>query len=326
MKAVICHEFGPIESLVVEEVPDAVVRPRQVVVDVHACAASFPDALIVQGLYQHKPPFPFSPGAELSGVIREVGDGVTDLQVGDRVIANTGYGSLAEQAAVPAHLCVKIPDTVDHIHASAFLSAYGTSYHGLFNRGQLKAGETLLVLGAAGGVGLAAVELGVVHGATVIAAAGSDEKLDLCRRYGATSTINYSTEDIKERVKELTNGKGADVVYDAIGGQYSEPALRATAWGGRFLVVGFAAGYVPKVPLNLALLKGCSIVGVFWGAHVSAEPELHQANIAELMRLWGDGQLNPHVSAVYPLEQSVQAILDVANRKAMGRVVVTFDR
>jgi NADPH:quinone reductase len=325
MRAVLCNEFGPIESLVLTEVEPPVLKAGYVLIETRACAVSFPDVLMVQGLYQYKPPFPFAPGTELSGVVLAVGDGVEDVAVGDRVLANIGYGGLAAQVAVPAQLCIRFADDVGFVEASAFLSAYGTSYHALHDRGHLQPGETLLVLGAAGGVGLAAVELGAAHGATVIAAASTPEKLEMCRLHGASMTINYSAEDLKERVKDLTDGRGADVVYDAVGGPYSEPALRATAWEGRFLVVGFAAGDVPRIPLNLALLKGCAIVGVFWGAAISRDPQAHLRNVDALMTMWRDGRIHPHVSAVHPLEESVQAIRDVADRKATGRIVVTFD-
>jgi NADPH2:quinone reductase len=323
MRAILCKEYGPPESLVLEEVPDPDAKPGQVVIDVEACSVNFPDVLIIQNLYQFKPPLPFSPGAEVAGTVSAVGDGVTGLAVGDRVFASTGWGGLAEKVAAPAPACIPIPDGITAPEASAFLYAYGTSQHALKDRGRLQPGETLLVLGAAGGVGLAAVELGVVMGATVIAAASTEEKLALCREYGAAMTINYAEEDLKTRIRELTGGAGADVVYDAVGGSYSEPALRSTAWNGRFLVVGFAAGDIPKIPLNLPLLKGCEVVGVFWGAFVGREPERHKANVAELIELWKGGQLHPHISSTYPLEQAGAAIRELADRKAKGKVVVT---
>ena len=323
MRAVLCKTFGPPESLVVEEVPDPQPAPGQVVLDVEACAVNFPDVLMIQDQYQFKPPLPFSPGAEVAGVVRSVGDGVDSLRPGDRVFASTGWGGLAEQVAVGANACIPVPDGVDAVHASTLLYAYGTSHYALKDRGALQPGEVLLVLGAAGGVGLAAVELGAVMGATVIAAASTEEKLALCRDHGAAMTINYAEEDLKARVKELTGGKGADVVYDAVGGSYSEPALRSMAWDGRFLVIGFAAGEIPRVPLNLALLKSCSIVGVFWGAFVGREPEQNRRNIEELMAMWQEGKLRPHVSATYPLERAGEAIRALADRKALGKVVVT---
>jgi NADPH2:quinone reductase len=323
MRAVLCKEFGPPESLVVEDIDPPEAGPGQVVIDVHACAVNFPDVLIIQNLYQFKPPLPFSPGAEVAGVVRAAADDVEGVRVGDRVFASPGWGGLAEQVAVAATSCVPVPEGIDLVPASAFLYAYGTSHHALKDRAALQAGETLLVLGAAGGVGLAAVELGAQMGAAVIAAASTDEKLALCRERGAAMTINYSTEDLKTRVRELTDGRGVDIVYDAVGGPYSEPALRSTAWDGRYLVVGFAAGEIPRVPLNLPLLKQCSIVGVFWGAFVGREPERHWRNVEELLELWRSGAIRPHVSATYPLERAGEAIRELADRKAQGKVVVT---
>jgi NADPH2:quinone reductase len=323
VRAVLCKAFGPPESLVLEEVDDPVPGDGQALIDVHACAVNFPDVLMIQDMYQFKPPLPFSPGAEVAGVVSAVGAGVEGVSVGDRVIASPGWGGLAEKVAVNAEAMIPVPDDIDLTHASAFLYAYGTSHYALKDRGKLQPGETLVVLGAAGGVGLAAVELGAVMGANVIAAASTDDKLELCREYGASMTINYATEDLKSRIRELTGGVGADVVYDAVGGDYSEPALRSMAWGGRFLVIGFAAGTIPKVPLNLALLKSCDIVGVFWGAFVGREREKHRQNIAELMEWWREGKLRPHVSSTYPLEKASDAIRELADRRAKGKVVVT---
>jgi NADPH2:quinone reductase len=309
--------------LVLEEVDDPVAGNGQVVIDVHACAVNFPDVLVIQDMYQFKPPLPFSPGAEVAGLVSAVGPGVDNLAVGDRVLGSPGWGGLAEKVAVNAEQVVPIPDGIDLLHASSFMYAYGTSQYALKDRGHLKPGETLVVLGAAGGVGLAAVELGAAMGANVIAAASTDDKLELCREYGAAMTINYATEDLKTRIRELTGGVGADVVYDAVGGPYSEPALRSMAWEGRFLVIGFASGEIPKIPLNLALLKSCDIVGVFWGAFVGRERARHRKNVAELMRWWTEGKLRPHVSSTYPLERAGEAIRELADRKAKGKVVVT---
>jgi len=322
VRAVLCKAFGPPESLVLEEVDDPVAGDGQVVIDIHACAVNFPDVLIIQDMYQFKPPLPFSPGAEVAGVVSSVGPGVTELSVGDRVLSNPGWGGLAEKVAVNAGQAMPIGDELDFEHASAFMYAYGTSHYALKDRAHLQPGESLVVLGAAGGVGLAAVELGALMGANVIAAASTDDKLDLCREYGASMTINYSTEDLKIRIRELTGGAGADVVYDAVGGAYSEPALRSMAWEGRFLVIGFAAGEIPKIPLNLALLKSCDIVGVFWGAFVARDRTRNRENIDELMSWWRDGKLRPHVSSVYPLEKSADAIRELADRRAKGKVVV----
>jgi NADPH2:quinone reductase len=319
-----CKAFGPPESLVIEEVEDPKPESGQVVVDVEACAVNFPDVLMIQDMYQFKPPLPFSPGAEVAGTVSAIGEGVDTLDVGDRVLASPGWGGLAEKVAVDARSAIEVPDGIDAVHASSFLYAYGTSHYALKDRGQLQPGETLLVLGAAGGVGLAAVELGAAMGGNVIAAASTDDKLEVCREHGATMTINYKTEDLKTRVRELTGGVGADVVYDPVGGPYSEPALRSTAWKGRFLVIGFADGEIPRVPLNLALLKGCSIVGVFWGAFVGRERQRHRDNVAELLEWWKEGKLHPHVSVTYPLERASEAIRELADRKAKGKVVVTI--
>jgi NADPH:quinone reductase len=293
------------------------------VVDVAGCGVNFPDVLIIQDKYQFKPDLPFSPGGELAGTVSAVGEGVDGLAVGDRVLAMLGWGGMAERVAVPAAAAVKVPDGVDLVQAAGFLMAHGTSHHALVDRAQLREGETLLVLGAAGGVGLAAVEIGALLGARVIAAASTEDKLELCRSRGAAETINYSTEDLRGRLKELTGGRGVDVCYDPVGGELSEPALRSMAWEGRFLVVGFAAGDIPRIPLNLPLLKGCSVVGVFWGAFTGKEPERHQRNVAELLGWLAEGELEPHVSATYPLEQAAQAISDLAERRATGKVVVT---
>jgi NADPH:quinone reductase len=325
MRAVLCKEFGPPESLVVEEVEDPVPGDRQVLIDVRACAVNFPDVLIIQNLYQFKPPLPFSPGAEVAGAVRSVGPAVGGIAPGDRVFATVGWGGLAEKVAADKDTVIPIPDGIDFAHAASFLYAYGTSHYALKDRAQLQPGETLVVLGAAGGVGLAAVELGAAMGATVIAAASSDDKLELCREHGASMTINYEAEDLKTRIRELTGGAGADVIYDPVGGKYSEAALRSIAWEGRFLVIGFAAGEIPAIPLNLALLKSCEIVGVFWGAFVGRDPEGHSRNVEELMSWWRDGRLRPHVSSTYPLERAAEAIRELADRTAKGKVVVTVD-
>jgi NADPH2:quinone reductase len=324
VRAVLCREFGPPESLTLEEVNEPTAADRQVVVDVRACSVNFPDVLIIQNLYQFKPPLPFSPGAEIAGVVSAVGPGVNGITVGDRVLASTGWGGLAEKIAIDAGSAIPIPEGIDFVDASAFLYAYGTSHYALKDRARLQPGESLVVLGAAGGVGLAAVELGAVMGATVVAAASSDDKLELCRDRGASITINYATEDLKARIREVTGGGGADVVYDPVGGPYSEPALRAIAWEGRFLVIGFAAGQIPAIPLNLALLKSCQIVGVYWGAFVGRYPDRHRQNVEELMGWWRDGKLQPHVSSTYPLERASEAIRELADRRAKGKVVVTI--
>jgi len=326
MRAVLCKAYGPPESLVVEELPSPTAGLGEVVLDVRACGVNFPDVLIIQNKYQFRPPLPFAPGGEVAGVIKELGEGVKDLRVGQRVIGSTGWGGFAEELALDATRVTPIPDSMDFETASAFLLTYGTSHHALKDRAQLRAGETLLVLGAAGGVGLAAVEIGKVMGARVIAAASAPEKLAVCREHGADEVIDYAEEDLKERVKQLTAGEGADVVYDPVGGAFSEAALRATAWNGRFLVIGFAAGDIPKIPLNLVLLKGCAVVGVFWGAFIAREPARNRANIDELLAWFEAGKIKPHISATYPLERAAVALNDMAARRVTGKVVLVPQR
>lgn len=323
MKAVVCPRFGGPDVLELGSVDEPVAGPGQLLVEVRACAVNFPDLLMIQDLYQFKPTPPFVPGSEVSGIVLEVGEGAERFSPGDRVLGSSLFvGGLAERSALAADTTVALPADVSYEDAAGLLYAYGTSHHALKDRGHLQPGETLLVLGAAGAVGLAAVEIGALMGATVIAAASTDEKLDLCRRYGAAQTVNYTTEDLKSRVRELTGGEGADVVYDPVGGPYSEPALRATAWDGRYLVVGFAAGDIPRLPLNLALLRGCSVVGVFWGSFVMREPERHRANVAEMVEWWRAGRLRPHTYAVHPMASAGDAFRDMAERRAMGKVVV----
>lgn len=324
MKAVLCKQYGPPESLVIEQVPSKPLGKGEVRVALHAAGVNFPDVLIIQGKYQFKPDMPFSPGGEAAGQISEVGEGVTDYKVGDRVIVMCGWGGFADEIVIAADRLQKMPDSMDYATGAAFLMTYGTSHHALRQRAQIKPGETLLVLGAAGGVGLAAVELGKVMGARVIAAASTDEKLALCRKYGADEVINYTTEKIRDRVKELTGGKGADVIYDAVGGDAFDEAIRCINWDGRLLIVGFASGRIPQLPVNLALLKGCQIVGVFWGDFTRREPELHRRNLDEMMRWFAEGKLHPHVSARYPMEKVADALNDMMNRKVQGKAVVTL--
>jgi NADPH2:quinone reductase len=325
MRAVLCKQFGPPSSLVVEEVPSPVAGPGRLVVSVKACGVNFPDTLIIQGQYQFKPELPFSPGGEVAGIVKAVGEGVTRFKPGDRVIAATTWGGYAEEVVAEAARTLPMPDGMDFATAAAFTLTYGTSHHALKDRAVLQPGETLLVLGAAGGVGLAAVELGKAMGARVIAAASSPAKLAVCRDHGADELIDYAAEDLRERIKALTGGRGVDVVYDPVGGDYSEPALRGMAWRGRFLVVGFAAGRIPSLPLNLPLLKGCAVLGVFWGAFTRNEPELNAANLRELMQWVGDGRLRPHVSARYPLERAADALDDLVQRRVHGKVVLTTE-
>jgi NADPH:quinone reductase len=323
MKAVLCKVLGPPEKLVVEDVPSLKAGKGQVVVSVKAAGVNFPDTLIIQGKYQFKPEPPFSPGGEVAGVIKEVGEGVTGVKPGDRVIAAATWGGFAQELVADADRLVRMPDEMDFVSAAAFVLTYGTSYHALKDRAQLQAGETLLVLGASGGVGLSAIQIGKAIGARVIAAASSDTKLAVCKSNGADELINYASEDLRTRVKAITAGRGVDVVYDPVGGSYSELALRDMAWNGRFLVVGFAAGDIPKIPLNLALLKGCSIVGVFWGAFTKNEAQKNRRNNDELMQLFVAGKVKPHIHATYPLERAAEALNEVLLKRVSGKVVLT---
>ena len=293
MKAILCKAWGGPESLVLEELPSPRPGAGEVVIDVKAAGVNFPDVLIIQNKYQVKPPLPFAPGAELAGVIKETGAGVTGFAPGDRVIAMVSWGAYAEECVAPAAQLVSMPPGLDFATAAAFTLTYGTSWHALKDRGQLRAGETLLVLGAAGGVGLAAVEIGKALGARVIAAASSAEKLAVCRAHGADETIDYATEDLRARLKQLTGDKGADVVYDPVGGPYTEPAIRSTAWRGRYLIVGFANGEIPRIPLNLMLLKGSSLVGVYWGDWTRREPRAAADGYDGAPRLARRGQAEP---------------------------------
>ncbi|MDF3031747.1 MAG: putative oxidoreductase protein [Moraxellaceae bacterium] len=322
MKAVLCKQHGLPETLVVEDVPSPVPGPKQVLISVKACGVNFPDTLIIQNLYQFKPALPFSPGGELAGVVKAVGEGVKHVQPGQPVLAFTGWGGFAEEVLADAKQVVPLPPGLDMAVAAAFMMTYGTSYHALKDRAQLQGGETLLVLGAAGGVGLAAIELGKKLGARVIAAASTAEKLAVCREHGADELINYEGEDLRERLKEITDGKGVDVIYDPVGGKYAELALRGIGWKGRYLVVGFAAGDIPKIPLNLPLLKGCAILGVFWGDFAAREPQANMANGMQLFQWLMQGELKPHISARYPLEQAPEALRALMERRVTGKVVL----
>src|SRR3954464_11592619 len=325
MKAVVCKQFGPPESLVVEDVPSLKAGAGEVVVSVKAASVNFPDVLIIQNKYQFKPPLPFSPGSELAGVVKEIGSGVAGFKPGDKVIAFTGHGAFAEEAKTEAFRLIPLPEKMDFATGAAFILTYGTTDHALRDRGALKAGETLLVLGAAGGVGLAAIEIGKALGARVIACASSDDKLAVCRSHGADAAIDYAKEDLRERIKALTDGRGVDVVYDPVGGAYTEPAFRSLAWRGRLLVVGFAAGEIPKLPLNLALLKGASVVGVFWGDFTRREPREFAASVRQLGAWFGDGKLRPHVSQTFPLAKAAEALKLMAARQGKGKLVLTID-
>jgi NADPH2:quinone reductase len=322
VRAVVCKAFGPPENLVVEEGDVPVPGKGQVLVDVKAAAVTFPDTLMLEDKYQFKATPPYIPGGEVAGVVAGVGDGVDKFSVGDRIVGGLGTtGGFAELAVVPAAGSRVLPDNVGFGESTGLNYAYGTSLYGLKYRGALQPGESLLVLGAGGNVGLSAVELGKLMGARVIAAASSEDKLDLCRQRGADETINYATENLKDRAKELTDGQGVDVVYDCVGGDYAEAALRATAWEGRFLVIGFTAG-IPRVPLNLTLLKSCQIVGVFYGAMTARDPVLRDAVSNELIELTSSGRLRPHVSGRYSLDDAAKALRALMDRKALGKVVI----
>lgn len=323
MKALVCEAFGPYASHKVKDVPSPEVKKGQIKVDVRAAGVNFPDILIVEGKYQLKPPFPFTPGSECAGIVSELGEGVKGFEVGDRVFFGAMQGAFAEQMTAAAPLVFKIPDGMSFEQASAINLVYGTSYHALKDRAQLKAGETVFVMGAAGGVGLAAVELAKAMGATVIAGASTDEKCAVAKEHGADMVVNYSKDDIKETVRKLSGG-GVDVVYDPIGDKYAEPAFRAMAWEGRYLVVGFAAGDIPRLPLNLTLLKSGDVRGVFWGAWIQRNPAAHRQNTAEFLQWFAEGKINPRISGSYPLEDFVKAYDEIAERRAMGKVVLTM--
>ena len=322
MKAMLCKAFGPAETLVLEEVASPEAKKTEVLLEVHAAGVNFPDTLIIEGKYQFKPPFPFSPGGEAAGVVTVVGEKVSHLKVGDRVMALTGWGSFAEEVAVPGYNVMPIPASMDFSTAAAFGMTYGTSMHALKQRANLQAGETLLVLGASGGVGLAAVEIGKAMGARVIAAASSAEKLEVAKAAGADELINYSESSLKDEVKRLTNGQGADVIYDPVGGDLFDQAIRSIAWNGRLLVVGFASGRIPELPVNLTLLKGAAVVGVFWGAFAQRQPQDNAANFQQLFTWHSEGKLKPLVSQTFPLQQTAAAIDTLGQRKAVGKVVV----
>lgn len=322
MKALLCREFGPESNMKVEEIDTPELKPGHVLIDVKAGGLNFPDLLCVRGQYQFKPDLPFVPGTEGAGIVRELGEGVEGFAPGDRVMFNTPTGAFAAEAVLPAPALTKIPDSMSFEEAAGLTIVYGTSYHALKQRAELKPGQTLLVLGAAGGVGLATVELGKAMGARVIAAASSDDKLAVCKAHGADETINYSTEDLKTRIKELTGGKGVDVIYDPVGGDYTEAAFRGIAFGGKHLVIGFAAGDIPRLPLNLPLLKVASVVGVFWGAWAGAMPGEHRKNMEDIFAMFEDGKIKPHVAGTYRLEDFLEAFNSLSGRKAIGKVVL----
>ena len=330
MKTLQCVELGMPDKLQVNEVPDPEVLPEHVLIENKAASVNFPDVLMIQGLYQFQPELPFTPGGESAGIVSAIGEGVENISVGDRVFAMTGMGAFSEKIVAHHSSVVKIPENMEFETAAALPMTYGTSLYALKQRAELKEGETLLVLGAAGGVGLATVELGKAMGAKVIAAASTQEKIDLCIQHGADEGFIYPTgkldrdqqKELSSKIKELTGGIGANVVYDPVGDSYSEPCIRATAWDGRYLVIGFAAGEIPKIPINLALLKGMKIVGVFWGAWVGMFPQENKKNFEELFQLHSDGRINPEVSDSFSLDDGAQAIAHLKDRKAKGKVII----
>lgn len=323
MKALLCKEFGEPDILVMEDIEEPKVAAGTVKIQVHSVGLNFPDTLMIAGKYQFKPAFPFAPGMESAGIVTEVGDGVSGIKVGDRVMSNHGVGGFAEYVVAPAEGTYVIPDNMPFDQAAGFPVTYGTTYHALVDRAQIKEGEVLLVHGAAGGVGLNAVELGKALGAIVIGTVGSDEKMDIVRQYGADHVINYSTESIKDRVKELTGGKGADVIYDPVGGDAFDQSMRCINWEGRLLVIGFASGRIAELKTNLALLKGCSVMGVFWGEFARRTPEKNRANFAAMLKMVEEGKIKPHVSTHFPLEQGADAMKALLSRKTTGKVIIT---
>ena len=326
MKAIICSKYGLPNTLEYKEVDDPKPKKGELLVAIKACSVNFPDTLIIQGLYQYKPEPPFSPGSDIAGIVEEVGEGVTQFKVGDEIVGFNPYGGFAEKVTVNANVCFPKPKGMSMVNASAFLMAYGTSYHALKDRGELKEGDTVLILGAAGGVGITAVELAKLMGAKVIAAASTDEKLELCKKFGADEVINYSKENLKERTKELTNGLGVNLIYDPVGGDYSEAAFRAIAWKGKHLVVGFANGSIPKIPLNLPLLKGADVTGVFWGAFTQKEPKKSMQNVTDLVTWFLTGKLNPHIDNTYSLQDAPKALEAIMNRKVKGKIVIDMEK
>jgi NADPH2:quinone reductase len=324
MKVLLCTQFGLPETLAVQKIPDPTLSPNQVLIAVEACGVNFPDVLIIQNKYQFKPELPFAPGGEVAGKILAIGDQVQGYQVGQTVLALCGWGGFAEKVAVDVDRVFPLPPGLSAEVAATTLYTYGTSYYALKDRANLQPGETLLVLGAAGGVGLAAVELGKLMGAKVIAAASSEEKLALCRQKGAELTINYETEDLKTIIKDLTDGKGVDVVYDPVGGKFTESALRGMAWKGRYLIVGFADGEIPQIPMNLPLLKGCSIMGVFWGQFSKVEAKASFQNIRQLVAWIQEGKIKQHIGRTYSLEEAPEALRAILDRKMLGKGVVVI--
>ncbi len=322
MKAVLCKQFGPPESLVLEAVASPTPGPGEVRLRVHAAGVNFPDTLIIEGKYQYKPEFPFSPGGEVAGEVLEVGAEVTEVAPGDRVMAGMTYGAFAEEVVAGAERVMRIPDELDFLTAASMSLTYGTAAHALIERGRLQAGETLLVHGAAGGVGLSMVEVGKAMGARVIATAGTEEKLRAAKSHGADEVINYVENEFRDAVKDLTDGKGADVICDPVGGDVFDQSLRCINWGGRLLVIGFASGRIASAPANLVLLKGCSLVGVFWGSYIERDPEGNAANFERIFQWWREGAIKPHISHTFPLAQASDALYALLERKVIGKAVL----
>jgi NADPH:quinone reductase len=322
MQAWLCENPVGVEALQWKELPSPQPKAGEVLIEIKAASLNFPDLLIVQGKYQTKPPVPFVPGAEYAGVIAAVGDGVTHLKVGQDVACLSGTGGFATHTVAPAALCIPLPPGFPHVDAAAFIMIYATSHHALVDRAQLKAGETVLVLGAAGGVGTSAIQVAKAMGARVIAAASTDEKCELCKSIGADATINYSRDDLRESIKALTDGKGPDVIYDPVGGDLAEPAFRSIAWRGRYLIIGFASGTIPALPLNLPLLKGASLVGVFWGSYSRHEPKANAAMLAELTRWYGEGKIKPVIDRVMPMAELKAAFAHMGSRTVKGKLVM----
>jgi NADPH:quinone reductase len=322
MKAILCKTLGGPSSLVLEEIPIPDPQTGEVLIRVKAAALNFLDTLILRGKYQFKPDLPFSPGSEVAGLVERLGEGVSGFAPGDRVMGYARFNGCREYIVLPAKGLLKIPDGVSDESAAGLTITYGTAIHGLKDRGRLRGGETLAVLGASGGAGLAAVEIGKALGARVIACASSAEKLAICQQHGADALLNYDAEDLKEGLRALTNGVGADVIYDCVGDRYAEPALRSIAWAGRYLVIGFAAGEIPRIPLNLLLLKGCDMMGVFFGRFGELAPDAHAANMGQLLAWCEDGTLRPHIGSVFPLEETAKAVTQLEERKAVGKIII----
>ena len=332
MKAIVCKEFGPPSALVLEDMEPISLDKNEILIDVHAAGVNFPDTLIIKNMYQFKPELPFTPGNEVSGIISAIGQGVTSYSVGDEVIGMPLHGGYAEQIKVLPNQVYKKPKNMDFATAACFTTTYGTSHYGLKDKAKLREGETVLILGASGGVGISAIEIAKAMGAKVIAAASNDEKLEVCKQYGADEFINYGNYDLSDRdqiklfrtdIAKASGGKGPDVIYDPLGDKFSEPSLRSIAWGGRHLVIGFAAGEIPKIPLNLYLVKGCSMVGVFWGAFVMREPQNHLANMEQLAKWHEEGKIKAPITQMFPLEKAADALDHILARKAVGKIALT---